>query len=116
MRVRFYFLAVYCIIKRVYRQQMLIWALLLLLLYLSLLLFQEFIGLFAPGLEPDLCPTRLLNVLLPLVTEVIKLFELLLSLSRKSLDLPYIIDIGTAFQPLSEILIVNHPIQALHEV
>lgn len=81
MRVRFYCLAGYCIIKRVYRQQMLIWSLLLLLLYLSLLLFQELIGLFFPGLEPDLCPSRLLNVHLLLITKVVKLFELFLSLS-----------------------------------
>ena len=50
---------------------MLIWSLLLLLLYLSLLLFQELIGLFVPGLEPDLCPSRLLNVLLLLITKVV---------------------------------------------
>jgi hypothetical protein len=61
---------------------MLIWTLLLLLLNLSLLLFQELIGLFVPSLESDLCPTRLLNVLLPLITKVVKLFELLLSLTR----------------------------------
>ena len=61
---------------------MLIWALLLLLLYLPLLLFQKLIGLFASRLEPDLCPSRFLNVVLLLITEVVKLFELLLSLSR----------------------------------
>ena len=81
MWVRFNLLACYCIIKRIYRQQMLVRSLLLLLLYLSLLLFQEPIGLFVPGLEPDLRPTRLLNVLL-LITEVVKLLELLLTLSR----------------------------------
>jgi hypothetical protein len=81
MWVRLNCLAVNCIIKRIYREQMLIRSLLLLLLYLSLLLFQELIGLFFPGLEPDLCPARLLIVLLILITEVVKLFELLLSLS-----------------------------------
>jgi hypothetical protein len=82
MWVRFNCLVCYCIIKRIYRQQMLVRSLFLLLLYLSLLLLQELIGLFVPGLEPDLCPARLLNVLLLLITEVVKLFELLLSLSR----------------------------------
>ena len=59
---------------------MLIWSLLLLLLYLPLLLFQELIGLFVPCLEPDMCPARFLDVLLLFITEVVKLFELLLSL------------------------------------
>jgi hypothetical protein len=80
MWVRLNCLIVYCIIKRVYWQQMLVRSLLFLLLYLSLLLFQELIRLFVPGLEPDLRPTRLLIVLLLLITEVVKLFELLLSL------------------------------------
>lgn len=61
---------------------MLIRSLLFLLLYLPLLLFQELIGLFVPGLESDMCPARFLYELLLLITEVVKLFELLLSLSR----------------------------------
>jgi hypothetical protein len=60
---------------------MLIRSLLFLLLYLPLLLFQELIWLFVPGLKPDLCPTRFLDVLLLFITEVVKLFELLLSFS-----------------------------------
>jgi hypothetical protein len=82
MWVRLNCLVVDCIIKRVYWQQMLIRSLLFLLLYLPLLLFQELIGLFVPGLESDMCPARFLYVLLLLITEVVKLFELLLSLSR----------------------------------
>ena len=82
MRVRLNCLARYHIIKRVYWQQMLIRSLLFFLLYLPLLLFQKLIRLFAPTLEPDLSPTRLLKLLLSLITEVVKLFELVLSLSR----------------------------------